>query len=252
MIGEVLDENVFLTGVKQGEGSGGNKKLCPIRCGRTHVNSSLFFCNKFRKKEQEERKAIQQKLLNLCILCLGWKNAQHICPVKKCPRCGAGHNVLLCPKEDPDRAFVISERACEEEWTEDPESLVDPDRCYMVRKHKAPEVKGDRKIQLEEVKAILKELSAEQRRSNKEDDKAAFLQSARCDQVRLIRELETHENLIHEEDSSSESLTDKSIETESEAEFVTASASSTQVSSGGSDLELKRKHMEAPYKMMMR
>ena len=143
------------------------------------MNSSLFFCNKFRKKDQEERKAIQKKLLNLCILCLGWKNAQHICPVKKCPRCGAAHNVLLCPREDP-------ERACEEEWTEDPESLADPDRCYLVGKNKAPEVKGDRKVQLEEVKAILKELSAEQRRSNKTDDKAAFLQSARCDQVRLI------------------------------------------------------------------
>ena len=101
----------------------------------------------------------------------------------------------------------------------------------MVRKNKAPEVKGDRKVQLEEVKAILKELSAEQRRSNKEDDKAAFLQSARCDQVRLIREIETHEDLMHEEYSSSESLTDKSIETESEAEFVTASARGTQVSS---------------------
>ena len=87
--GEVLDENVFLTGVKQGGVTGGNKKPCPIKCGKMHVNSSLFFCNKFRKKEQEERKAIQQKLLNLCILCLGWKNAQHICPVKKCPRCGA-------------------------------------------------------------------------------------------------------------------------------------------------------------------
>ena len=110
---------------------------------------------------------------------------------------------------------------------------------YMVRKNKAPEVKGDRKVQLEEVKAILKELSAEQRRGNKENVWAAFLQSARSDQVRLIREIETHEDLMHEENSSSESLTDKSIETENEAEFVTASASNTQVSSEGSDLEGK-------------
>ena len=29
--GEVLDENVFLTGVKQGEVTGGNKKPCPIK-----------------------------------------------------------------------------------------------------------------------------------------------------------------------------------------------------------------------------
>ena len=57
----------------------------------------------------------------------------------------------------------------------------------MVRKYKASEANGDRKVQLEEVRAILKELSAEQKRGNKEDDKAALLQSARCDQVRLIR-----------------------------------------------------------------
>ena len=44
---------------------------------------------------------------------------------------------------------------------------------------------------------------------------------------------------LWEEYGSSESLTDKYIETESEAEFVTASASSTQVSSEGSDLEGK-------------
>ena len=109
--GEILDENVFLSAVK-GEGSGRNKGPCPIKCGKEHVNSSLFFCNKFRKKDQEERKAIQKKLLNLCILCLGWKNTQHICPVKKCPRCGAIHNALVCPSEDPERAFVISEKTC--------------------------------------------------------------------------------------------------------------------------------------------
>ena len=114
--------------------------------------------------------------------------------MKNCPRCGAGHNVLLCPKEDPDRAFIISEKICDEEWTEDPEALVDLDRCFMVRKHKPPEPKWARNVQLEEVRAILKELSAEQRGGSKEDDKAAFLQSGRCDQVRLIRELEVHDN----------------------------------------------------------
>ena len=105
--------------------------------------------------------------------------------MKNCPRCGAGHNVLLCPKEDPDRAFITSEKTCDEEWTEDPEALVDLDRCYMVRKHKPPETKGDKNVQLEAVRAILKELSAEQRGGNKEDDKAAFLQSGRCDQGNL-------------------------------------------------------------------
>ena len=71
--------------------------------------------------------------------------------------------MLLCPKEDPDRAFITSEKVCDEEWTEDPEALTDMDRCFMVRKHKPPEPKGAQNIQLEEVKAILKELSAEQR-----------------------------------------------------------------------------------------
>ena len=57
--------------------------------------------------------------------------------------------------------------------------------------------------------------------------------------MRFIREIETHEDLIHEEYSSSESLTDKSVETENEAEFVTSSASNNQVSSKESDLEGK-------------
>ena len=129
--------------------------------------------------------------------------------------------------------------ACEEEWTEDPESLADPDRCYVVRKNKAPEVKGGRRVPMEDVKAALNELAAEQRGNNKEGDRAAFLQSARFDQVRFIREIETHEDLMHEEYSSSESLSDKPGETESEAEFVTASASNNQVSSEESDLEGK-------------
>ena len=101
--------------------------------------------------------------MNLCILCLGWKGAQHQCPVKSCPRCGAGHNVLLCTKEDPDRAFITGEIVCDEEWTEDPEALTDMDRCFMVKKHKPPEPKGTQNAQLEEVKTLLKELSAEQR-----------------------------------------------------------------------------------------
>ena len=57
--------------------------------------------------------------------------------------------------------------------------------------------------------------------------------------MRFIREIEAHEDLMHEEYSSSESLSDKSGETESEAEFVTASASNNQVSSEESDLERK-------------
>ena len=39
VIGEVLDEHMFLVGVKQGGGNNGNKKACPIRCAKMHTNS---------------------------------------------------------------------------------------------------------------------------------------------------------------------------------------------------------------------
>ena len=42
VIGEVLDEQVFLAGVKQGGSDNRNKKACPIKCGKTHTNASLF------------------------------------------------------------------------------------------------------------------------------------------------------------------------------------------------------------------
>ena len=170
VIGEVLDEHVFLAGDKQGGGNSGNKRACPLKCGKLNTNSSLFFCNQFRKKDQEERKAIQTKLQNLCILCLERKGAQHQCPVKSCVRCGAGHNVLLCNKEDPDRAFITSEIASDGELTEDPEALTNMDKCFMVKRNKPQEPKGAQSIQLEEVKALLKELSAEQRGSKKENE----------------------------------------------------------------------------------
>ena len=66
--GEVLDENILMSIVGK-ESSGKSKGPCPIKCGKNHINSSLFFCGKYRKKNQEERKAIQKKMLSLCILC---------------------------------------------------------------------------------------------------------------------------------------------------------------------------------------
>ena len=116
------------------ETSGKIKGPCPIKCGKEYVNSSLFFCNKFRKKDQEERKGIQKKLLNICILCLGWKNGNNNCPVTKCPRCGAGHNILMFPTQATERAFVLNENGGEEEWTENDESLSNPDKCYLTKK----------------------------------------------------------------------------------------------------------------------
>ena len=81
---EIMEENVFLSSVSGNSKSGNVKKNCPLKCGRQHTNGSLFFCQQFRKKELEERKAIQSKLHNVCILCLGWKTAKHDCPVRSC------------------------------------------------------------------------------------------------------------------------------------------------------------------------
>ena len=83
---EIMEENVFLSSVSGNPKSGNVKKNCPLKCGRQHTNGSLFFCQQFRKKEIEERKAIQSKLHNICILCLGWKTVKHECPVRSCPQ----------------------------------------------------------------------------------------------------------------------------------------------------------------------
>ena len=127
---DALDENVLIAAMSQ-EKPRKPKRDCPIKCGKNHINGSLFFCNKYRKKSQEERKAIQSKIPNLCILCLGPKGGKHDCPVTKCPRCGAMHNVLLCPAEEEDIAFVLNEN---NEWTENDEALGNPEMCYLIRK----------------------------------------------------------------------------------------------------------------------
>ena len=63
---DILNEYPFLTTI-----GGKTKGPCPIKCGKDHINSSLFFCSKYRKKNQEERKELLKKMINLCILCLG-------------------------------------------------------------------------------------------------------------------------------------------------------------------------------------
>ena len=61
VMSEDLDENVLMSATKK-ESSGKSKGACPIKCGKNHINSSLFFCGKYRKKTQEERKAIQKNV----------------------------------------------------------------------------------------------------------------------------------------------------------------------------------------------
>ena len=76
VISEDFDENVLIATINK-ERPRKPKGPCPIKCGKTHVNSSLFFCGKYRKKTQEERKAIQKKMMNLCLLCLGFKSGKN-------------------------------------------------------------------------------------------------------------------------------------------------------------------------------
>ena len=123
------------------------KGHCPIKCGKDHINSSLFFCSKYRKKNQEERKELQKKIINLCILCLGWKSINHKCPVTRCPRCGAGHNILLCPTAETERAFVLKENMDNSDWTENDEALANPDKCCLIRRSKDSETKNEKKTQ---------------------------------------------------------------------------------------------------------
>ena len=216
---EVLDENVLVSITKK-ESSGKLKGACPIKCGKDHINSSLFFCGKYRKKNQEERKAIQKKMLSLCILCLGYKSGKHDCPVTKCPKCGAAHNILLCPTEESERVFTLNENMDESEWTENDEALSNPDKCYMIKRAKTLERKEVGGNPMEESKNALKELISEQKQVNNRDDRAAFMQVGRLDYVRLLQE-----TLCYGRPSDNETLSDKSRDTESQHEFVTATES---------------------------
>ena len=207
---EDLDENVLVATTNK-ERSGKSKGPCPIKCGKSDVNSSLFFCGKYRKKTQEERKAIQKKMMTLCILCLGFKSGKHDCPVTRCPRCGAAHNVLLCPTEETERAFILNENIDQSEWTENDEALTNPEMCYMIKKTQPLEHKEVGGNQMTGVKNALKELISEQKHVNTRDDKAAFVQVGRVDYVRLLQETRCYESL-----SDNEALSDKSKNSESE------------------------------------
>ena len=88
-----------------------NKKPCPIRCSKgSHANGSLYFCNPFRNKSKEERKALAKKT-HVCITCLSKTGPNHTCPVGPCASCGASHNILLCPKqqEGSEKVMVLNE-----------------------------------------------------------------------------------------------------------------------------------------------
>ena len=153
-------------------------------------------------------------------MCLGFKSGKHDCPVTKCPRCGAMHNVLLCPTDEADRAFILNENLEQSEWTENDEALANPEMCYMIKKIQPKEHSEMEKNQITGVKNALKELSSEQKHANTRDDRAAFVQVGRVEYVRLL-----HETRCYESMSDNEGLSDKSGSAESEHEFVTATES---------------------------
>ena len=130
------------------------------------------------------------------------------------------HNVLLCPTDEADRAFILNENLEQSEWTENDEALANPEMCYMIKKIQPKEHSEMEKNQITGVKNALKELSSEQKHINTRDDRAAFVQVGRIEYVRLL-----HETRCYESMSDNESFSDKSGSAESEHEFVTATES---------------------------
>ena len=143
----------------------------------------------------EERRAIQNKLYNVCITCLGWKGSKdHDCPVRSCPRCGSAHNILLCNSEKSlaDKKFKCESYVSDNDLTEDPEALVNEDKCFLTKRSKGPTKDKPPGKQMEQVKTILKNLSLKQQKESEKrelNDRIAFLQSGRVDdKVMRIRE----------------------------------------------------------------
>merc|ERR1711947_43511 len=90
----------------------------------------------------------------------------------------------------------------------------------MIKKTQPLEHKEVGRNQMEGVKNALKELISEQKHVNTRDNRAAFVQVGRVDYVRLLQETRCYESL-----SDNEALSDKSKNSESEHEFVTATES---------------------------
>ena len=114
--------------------------------------------------------------------------------MKSCSRYGAMHNVLLCTsdRDQLDKTFFCESISSDDNLTEDPESLNNPDKCFLTKRSKPTVEKNMKDRQMEEVKNLLKTLSAEQIEEIKRkesNDKVAFLQSGKCDdRVRLVCE----------------------------------------------------------------
>ena len=121
--------------------------------------------------------------------------------------------------------------------------MANPDKCYVIKKNRTSENKDVKRIPIEEVKTALRELVAEQKGSNNQDDRAAFMQVGRFDQIRFIHKVQCHEDQIQEELSSSEAFSDKSGDTESEAEFITVTGSANNNQESSEESYIERKHI---------
>ena len=143
----------------------------------------------------EERRTIQNKLYNVCITCLGWKGSKdHYCPVRSCPRCGSSHNILLCNSDKAltDKTFRCEGYVSDKDLTEDPEALLNEDKCFLTQRKREPSEIRPTEKQMEQVKTILKSLSLKQQKEpelGEPNDRIAFLQSGRVnDKILKIHE----------------------------------------------------------------
>ena len=116
-------------------------------------------------------------------------------------------NILLCnsDKSMTDRAFRCESYVSDEDLIEDPEALVNADKCFLTKRSKPLVEKKSSDKQMEEVKAILKTLSHEQKveaRKKESNDRVAFLQSGRVeDRVMRVCEERCHSRSVSRNES---------------------------------------------------
>ena len=73
-------------------------------------------------------------------------------------------NVLLCTsdRDGLDKTFFCESNLSNDNLTEDPEALSNPDKCFLTKRSKPLAQKSVEDMQMEEVKTLLKTRSAEQ------------------------------------------------------------------------------------------
>ena len=91
-----------------------------------------------------------------------------------------------------DKTFKCESYVSDNDLTEDPEALLNEDKCFLTKRKREPsEVRPDEK-QMEQVKTILKTLSLKQQKEPERgelNDRIAFLQSGKVNEKILrIRE----------------------------------------------------------------